>query len=40
MRQEASLAEWKALYEIETELKELRPWESFWDMDLIQLQGE
>ena len=40
MRKEASLAEWKALYEIATELKELRPWESFWDMDLIQLQGE
>lgn len=38
MRKEASLAEWKALYEIATELKELRPWESFWDMDLIQLQ--
>ena len=35
MRKEASLEQWKVLYETATRIKELKPWEKFWDMDLI-----
>lgn len=35
MREEASLEQWKELYEAATRIKELEPWENFWDMDLI-----
>lgn len=35
MRKEASLEQWKILYEAATRIKELKPWEKFWDMDLI-----
>lgn len=35
MRKEASLEQWKELYEVATRIKELKPWEKFWDMDLI-----
>lgn len=35
MREEASLEQWKVLYETATRIKELKPWEKFWDMDLI-----
>lgn len=35
MRKEASTEQWKELYEIATKLKEDKPWEEFWDMDLI-----
>lgn len=35
MRKEATLDQWKALYEVTTRIKELKPWENFWDMDLI-----
>ena len=35
MRKEASLEQWRALYETTTRIKELKPWEKFWDMDLI-----
>ena len=35
MRKEASLEQWKVLYEAATRIKELKPWEKFWDMDLI-----
>ena len=35
MRKEASLEQWRALYEVATRIKELKPWEKFWDMDLI-----
>lgn len=35
MRKEASLEQWRALYETTTRMKELKPWEKFWDMDLI-----
>lgn len=37
-RKEASLEEWKLLYETAQKLKELKPWEQFWTMDLIALQ--
>lgn len=35
MRTEASLEQWKVLYEAATRIKELKPWEKFWDMDII-----
>lgn len=35
MRKEASLEQWKELYETTTRIKELKPWEKFWDMSLI-----
>ena len=35
MRKEASLEQWRVLYEVATRIKELKPWEKFWDMDLI-----
>ena len=35
MRKEASIEQWKTLYEAGTRIKELKPWEKFWDMDLI-----
>lgn len=35
MRTEAKLEEWRTLYDIAIKLKELKPWEKLWDMDLI-----
>ncbi len=35
MRKEATLEQWSALYETATRIKERRPWEKFWDLDLI-----
>ncbi len=35
MRTEASLEQWRLLYESATRIKERKPWEKFWDMDLI-----
>ncbi len=35
MRKEASLEQWQSLYEVAIKLKELKPWEHLWDMDLI-----
>lgn len=35
MRKEASLEQWRVLYEAATKIKERKPWEKFWDMDLI-----
>ncbi|NLJ41124.1 MAG: hypothetical protein GX352_05885 [Clostridiales bacterium] len=37
MRQEATLEQWKELYDIAIEIKELKPWEHLWDMDIITL---
>ncbi len=39
MRTEANIDEWKRLYEIATEIKELKPWNYFWDMDVIYLKN-
>ena len=39
MRKEASLEQWKELYEVATRLKERKPWEKFWDMDLIGIRN-
>lgn len=35
MRKEASIEQWKKLYEAASCIKELKPWEKFWDLDLI-----
>ncbi len=35
MRSEAAINEWKKLYATATRIKELKPWEQLWDMDLI-----
>lgn len=35
MRQEATIEAWRELYQLATKIKELKPWEQFWDMDLI-----
>jgi hypothetical protein len=35
MRKEATLQEWKELYEIGLKIKDLRPWEYFYDIDII-----
>ena len=35
MREEASLEQWRTLYDAATKIKEQKPWEKFWDMDLI-----
>ena len=41
MRKEASKEECKKLYDVATRIKELKPWEDFWDLDLICLrEGE
>ena len=39
MREEATLEQWKLLYETATRIKELKPWEKFWDMDLIEISN-
>lgn len=38
MRKEATLEQWKTLYEAATKIKEQKPWEQLWDMDLIGIQ--
>lgn len=35
MRKEATLEEWKKLYEVATRIRELEPWKLLWDMDII-----
>lgn len=40
MRKEADLSQWKELYETATRIKEMKPWEKFWDMDLIAVGAE
>ncbi len=38
MRKDATINEWKQLYERATRIKELVPWEHFWDLDIIGIQ--
>ena len=38
MRREANIEEWKRLYEAAEKIKERKPWEYLWDMDLICLK--
>lgn len=38
MREEATIEEWRKLYQIATQIKEQKPWESFGSMDLICLR--
>lgn len=35
MRDEASLEQWRELYDITIEIKNMKPWEHLWDMDTI-----
>ena len=35
MRTEAKIEEWKKLYEAATRIKELKPWEYLWDIDIV-----
>lgn len=37
MRKEAQLKDWRELYEIAIKIKEIKPWEYLWDMDIITL---
>lgn len=38
VREEASLEQWRVLYEEAAKIKELKPWERFWDMDVFALK--
>lgn len=38
MRKEATLDQWRALYNITGKIKELEPWNYLWDTDLIVLK--
>lgn len=40
MRKEASLEDWKSLYDVTTRIQQMKPWEYLWDMDLIGIQCE
>lgn len=35
MRTEATIEEWKKLYEVATRINEIKPWEYLWDMDIV-----
>ena len=35
MRKEATIEQWKELYEAATRIKEMKPWNKFWDLDII-----
>ena len=40
MRKEATLQQWGALYEAATKIKELQPWENFWDiLTVVKISG-
>lgn len=39
MRTEANLDQWKELYQAATEIKEQKPWEFLWDLDLIGIRN-
>lgn len=39
MRKEASLEQWKQLYEATTRIKEMKPWEKLWDTDIIGIRN-
>ena len=39
MRKEATLEQWKELYETATRIKEMKPWDYLWDMDIIAIQN-
>ena len=34
-RKEASIEQWKELYEVAVRLKAMEPWETLWDLDVI-----
>ena len=34
----ATLEQWKELYDLAIEITKLKPWNSYWDMDLIAVE--
>ena len=40
MRTEATMEEWKKLYEAASRIRKLEPWELLWDMDIIGIQAD
>ena len=34
----ATLKQWKELYDLAIEITKLKPWNSYWDMDLIAVE--
>lgn len=40
MRNEATIGQWKELYEVATRIKEMKPWDKFWDLDIIGIREE
>ncbi len=38
MSKQPTMEQWKALYEVASVIKIIKPWESLWDMDLITIQ--
>lgn len=40
MRKEATIGQWKELYEVATRIKEMKPWDKFWDLDIIGIREE
>ena len=38
MRKEASLEQWRSLYEVAIKFKMLKPWDHLWDMDLTRIE--
>ncbi len=40
MRKEASMDQWRALYDITDHLKQMEPWNLFFDTDLLCIQSE
>ncbi len=39
MRKEATIEQWKELYEVATRLKAMKPWDKFWDLDIIGIRA-
>ena len=37
MRKEASLDQWRLLYEVAIKFKKLKPWNHIWDVDLTKI---
>jgi len=37
MRKEASLEQWRSLYEVAIKFKTLKPWNNLWDIDLTEI---
>lgn len=38
MAKQATLKQWKELYDLTLEITKLKPWKSYWDLDLIAVE--